>query len=189
MLEVSYLSQNIENHQRFFTGEPWPWRPWTWCPQGGVFGGGPSFKNMSAGGRLCTFQENPHFWVPTLKVRPLDGKSCTRCVVVTRSRRAAAGPPAYCCYRGTRETESALPSTSDHMRGTGPRRSLPNESGSQSAERQRRDIVMTYTYEMFSTLTYTVLASSFRASRVRVRMCLTRFGEYFDFSLSFLDLI
>ncbi len=26
------------NLQRFFTGEPWPWRPWTWCPQG-VFGG------------------------------------------------------------------------------------------------------------------------------------------------------
>jgi hypothetical protein len=28
---------------------------------------------MSAGGRLCTLQENPHFWVPTIKVRPPDG--------------------------------------------------------------------------------------------------------------------
>ncbi len=39
----------------------------------GVFGGKLSFKMMSAGGRLCTFQENPHFWVPTIKVRPPDG--------------------------------------------------------------------------------------------------------------------
>jgi hypothetical protein len=30
---------------------------------------------MSAGGRLCTFQENPHFWFPKIKVRPHDG-SC-----------------------------------------------------------------------------------------------------------------
>jgi hypothetical protein len=28
---------------------------------------------MSAGGRLCTSQENPHFWVPTIKVRPPVG--------------------------------------------------------------------------------------------------------------------
>ncbi len=28
---------------------------------------------MSAGGRLCTLQEYPHFWVPTIKVRPPDG--------------------------------------------------------------------------------------------------------------------
>jgi hypothetical protein len=39
----------------------------------GVFEGKLSFKNMSAGGRLCNFQENPHFWVPTIKVRPPDG--------------------------------------------------------------------------------------------------------------------
>jgi hypothetical protein len=32
-----------------------------------------SFKKMSAGGRLCTLQENPHFWVQTIKVRPPDG--------------------------------------------------------------------------------------------------------------------
>ncbi len=30
--------QNFENLQRFFTGELWPWRPWTWCPQGGFRG-------------------------------------------------------------------------------------------------------------------------------------------------------
>jgi hypothetical protein len=42
---------------------------------GGVFGGKLSFKRMSAGGRLCTLQENPHFWVPTIKVRPPDGNS------------------------------------------------------------------------------------------------------------------
>jgi hypothetical protein len=28
---------------------------------------------MSAGGRLCTLQENPHFWAQTIKVRPPDG--------------------------------------------------------------------------------------------------------------------
>jgi hypothetical protein len=28
---------------------------------------------MSAGGRLCTLQENLHFWVLTIKVRPPDG--------------------------------------------------------------------------------------------------------------------
>ncbi len=39
----------------------------------GVFEGKLSFKIMSAQGRLCTLQENPHFWVPTIKVRPPDG--------------------------------------------------------------------------------------------------------------------
>ncbi len=63
--------RNFENLQLFFTGEPWPWRPWTWSPQG-VFEGELSFKKMSAGGRLCTLQENPHFWVLTIKVRPPD---------------------------------------------------------------------------------------------------------------------
>ncbi len=38
----------------------------------GVFGRKLSFKKMSAGGRLCTLPENPHFWVPTIKVRPPD---------------------------------------------------------------------------------------------------------------------
>jgi hypothetical protein len=28
-----------------------------------------------AGGRLCTSQENRHFWVPTIEVRPPDGNS------------------------------------------------------------------------------------------------------------------
>ncbi len=42
----------------------------------GAFSGGKlSFKKMSAGGCLCTLQENPHFWVPTIKVRPPDGMS------------------------------------------------------------------------------------------------------------------
>jgi hypothetical protein len=40
-----------------------------------VFGGKVSFKKMSAGGRLCTLQENPHFWVPTIKVTQPDGIS------------------------------------------------------------------------------------------------------------------
>jgi hypothetical protein len=42
---------------------------------GEVFGGKLSFKNMSALGRLCILQENPHFWVPTIKVRPPGGNS------------------------------------------------------------------------------------------------------------------
>ncbi len=40
---------------------------------GGFSGGKLSFKKMSVGGRLCTLQENPHFWVPRIKVRPPDG--------------------------------------------------------------------------------------------------------------------
>ncbi len=32
-----------------------------------------SFRKMSAGGRLCTFQENSHFWVRTFKVGPPYG--------------------------------------------------------------------------------------------------------------------
>ncbi len=71
-VKLSYFSQNFENLQRFFTREPWPWLSWTWCPQGG-FRGKLSFKKMSAGGCLCTLQENPHFWVPKIKVRPPDG--------------------------------------------------------------------------------------------------------------------
>ncbi len=43
----------------------------------GVFGGKLSFKKMSAGGRLCTSQEKPHFWVPTIKVKPFDGMFST----------------------------------------------------------------------------------------------------------------
>ncbi len=39
----------------------------------GGSGGKLSFKNLSAGGRLCTVQEDPHFWVPTIKVRRPDG--------------------------------------------------------------------------------------------------------------------
>ncbi len=67
-----FFSRNFENLKRFFTGEPWSWRPWTWCPQG-VFGSELSFMKMPAGGRLCTLQGNPHFWFPTIKVRPPDG--------------------------------------------------------------------------------------------------------------------
>jgi hypothetical protein len=37
-IKVSYFLQNFENLQRFFTGEPCPWRPWRWCPQGGFRG-------------------------------------------------------------------------------------------------------------------------------------------------------
>ncbi len=39
----------------------------------GGFGGKLSFKKISAEGRLCTLQENPHFWVSMIKVRPPDG--------------------------------------------------------------------------------------------------------------------
>jgi hypothetical protein len=33
---------------------------------------------VSAGGRLCTLQENPHFWSPTIEVRPPDGITLAR---------------------------------------------------------------------------------------------------------------
>jgi hypothetical protein len=39
----------------------------------GVFGGKLSFKEVYARGRLFTLQENPHFRLPTIKVRPPDG--------------------------------------------------------------------------------------------------------------------
>ncbi len=79
-LKVSYLSQNFENLEQFFMGEPWPW---TWFPQR-VFGGKLSFRKMSARGCLCTFQENPHFWVPMLKVRRPVG------ILLCRTSRMAA---------------------------------------------------------------------------------------------------
>jgi hypothetical protein len=62
-----FFKQNFERLQRFVTREPWPWRTWTWRAQG-VFGSKLPFRIMSAGGRLCTFQEKPQFWVPMLKV-------------------------------------------------------------------------------------------------------------------------
>jgi hypothetical protein len=71
-LKISYFSQNFENLQRFFTGETWPWWPWTWCPQG-VFGGKLSFRKISAGVASVLFKKSPHFSVPTLKVRPPGG--------------------------------------------------------------------------------------------------------------------
>ncbi len=40
-----------------------------------VLGGKLSVKKMSAGGRLCTLQENRHFWIPTIKARQPDGTS------------------------------------------------------------------------------------------------------------------
>ncbi len=43
----------------------------------GVFWGKLSFKEMFAGGCLCTSQENPHIWFPTIKVGPPDGTSET----------------------------------------------------------------------------------------------------------------
>jgi hypothetical protein len=39
----------------------------------GFFGCKLSFKKMSAEGRLCSMQENSHFWFPTMKVRQADG--------------------------------------------------------------------------------------------------------------------
>ncbi len=35
---------------------------------GGGFGG--KLGIMPAGSRFCTYQEDPHFWVPTLKLEP-----------------------------------------------------------------------------------------------------------------------
>ncbi len=88
-VKVSYFLRNIANLQRFFIEEPWPW---TWCPQG-VFGGKLLFKKMSSGGRLCTLQENPHFCVPTIKVRHPDGTSRYRMTLVwNQSKRTNFGP-------------------------------------------------------------------------------------------------
>jgi hypothetical protein len=40
----------------------------------GVFGGKLSFKKMSAGVASVLCKKTPHFWAPTIKVRPPDGK-------------------------------------------------------------------------------------------------------------------
>ncbi len=45
---------------------------------GGFRGYKLSFKKMSTGGRFCTLQEYPHFWVPTIKVRQPDGTPTAR---------------------------------------------------------------------------------------------------------------
>jgi hypothetical protein len=47
----------------------------------GIFRGELSFKKMSAGDRLCTLQESPHFWDPTIKVRPPDGTYTSTCLL------------------------------------------------------------------------------------------------------------
>ncbi len=39
----------------------------------GVLGVSLHSKRCPQGGRLCTLQENPHFWSPTIKVRQPDG--------------------------------------------------------------------------------------------------------------------
>ncbi len=38
-----------------------------------------SFKKLSAGGRLCTLQENPHVWVSMIKIRQPDGTVPCEC--------------------------------------------------------------------------------------------------------------
>jgi hypothetical protein len=60
---------------------------------------------MSAEGRLCTSQENPYYWVPTIKVRPPDGifirekKNTVHCVdlptecKITATFNARSGQP------------------------------------------------------------------------------------------------
>jgi hypothetical protein len=44
----------------------------------GFLGVSVHFMKTSAGGRPCTLQENPHFWVPTIKVRQPDGAQALR---------------------------------------------------------------------------------------------------------------
>jgi hypothetical protein len=55
---------------------------------------------MSAGGRLCTLQANPHFWVPTIEVRLPDGiirsygsLNVARVIFVRLFACAGAAPP------------------------------------------------------------------------------------------------
>jgi hypothetical protein len=68
---------------------------------GGFSGVSFHFKKMSAGGRLCTFQENPHFLVPTLKVRLPDGKvTCARADMPYRHIRYT-GSQDIACRRGS----------------------------------------------------------------------------------------
>jgi hypothetical protein len=40
---------------------------------GGFSGVSFHLRTSPQGGRLCTLQENPHFWVQAIKVRPSDG--------------------------------------------------------------------------------------------------------------------
>jgi hypothetical protein len=85
----------------------------------GFTGGKLSFKKMSAGGRLCTLQENPHFWVLTIKVRPPDGtfpyKHITGpllkvpCLLVRRLRNEVVSVAEGCCSTSSREFDPNQP--------------------------------------------------------------------------------
>ncbi len=74
-VKVSYFFSKLWKSSTIFTGEPWPWRPWTWCSQR-VLGGKLWFKKMSTGVAYVLCKKTPHFWAPTMKVRPPDGTSC-----------------------------------------------------------------------------------------------------------------
>jgi hypothetical protein len=72
-VKVLYLSRKFENLQRFSRENHDDGGH-----EHGVYRGFPgvSFhlrRSPQGVGRLCVLQENPHFWVPTIKVRPPDG--------------------------------------------------------------------------------------------------------------------
>ncbi len=73
-VKVSYFKKtNLWKSLTIFHGKAMAMTAMNMVSAGGFLGGKFSFKKMSAGGRLCTLQENPHFWVLTIKVRPPDG--------------------------------------------------------------------------------------------------------------------
>jgi hypothetical protein len=74
-VQVSYFFTKLWKSSTIFHGRTMAMAAMNMVSAGGVFGGKLSFKKMSAGGCLCTSQENPHFWVTTIKVRPPDGSS------------------------------------------------------------------------------------------------------------------
>ncbi len=75
-IEVSYFLHNFENLQRFFTGEPLAWRPWTWCLQGGFLGVSFHLRRCPQGVASILCKKTP-LSVPDIKVRPPDGITVT----------------------------------------------------------------------------------------------------------------
>jgi hypothetical protein len=58
------FSQNFGFCFYFFVGEPWPWRPWNWCPHGGFWGWAFRKKNNRRGSPVWEFRTSPSFLAP-----------------------------------------------------------------------------------------------------------------------------
>jgi hypothetical protein len=75
-VKVSYFFTKLCKSSAIFHGRTMAMAAMNMMSAGEFLGAELLFKKMSAGGRLCNLQENPPFWVQTIKVRPPDGSNC-----------------------------------------------------------------------------------------------------------------